>query len=97
MTLIHPLDPIFRPQSVAVIGASEQPGSVGRMLMWNLISNAFGGTIYPVNPKRKSVLGVRAYATIADVPDKVDLAVILTPAATVPDVVDECAAAGVKG
>ncbi|MEZ4512436.1 MAG: bifunctional acetate--CoA ligase family protein/GNAT family N-acetyltransferase [Chloroflexota bacterium] len=97
MTLIHPLDPIFRPQSVAVIGASEQPGSVGRMLMWNLISNAFGGTIYPVNPKRKSVLGVRAYATIAAVPDKVDLAVILTPAATVPDVVDECAAAGVKG
>jgi acetyltransferase len=91
----HPLDPFFRPRSVAVIGATETPGSVGRTLLWNLVTHTFGGVVYPVNPKRTSVLGIRAYPSIADVPDKVDLAVIVTPAATVPGVVRQCADAGV--
>jgi acetyltransferase len=93
----HPLDVFFAPQAVAVIGATENPGSVGRTTFWNLISNPFGGTVYPVNPKRAQVLGVRAYASLRDVPMPVDLAVIVTPAATVSRVMDDCAAAGVKG
>ncbi len=93
----HPLDNIFKPQTVAVIGATEKEGSVGRTLLWNLISNPFGGTIYPINPKRNNVLGIRAYPSISEVPDKVDLAVIVTPAPSVPGVIDECVKAGVKG
>jgi acetyltransferase len=91
----HPLDPFFRPRAVAVIGATETPGSVGRTLLHNLITSPFGGTVYPVNPKRQSVLGIRAYRTIADVPSTVDLAVIATPAPTVPAVVGACADRGV--
>lgn len=91
------LDAIFAPESVAVIGATERKGSVGRTILWNLISNSFGGTVYPVNPKRSGVLGIKAYPSIADVPDKVDLAVIVTPARTVPGVVKECVEAGVAG
>ncbi|WP_022836105.1 bifunctional acetate--CoA ligase family protein/GNAT family N-acetyltransferase [Salisaeta longa] len=93
----QPLDAIFSPKNVAVIGASETPGSVGRTLLWNLISNPFGGTVVPVNPKRDSVLGVQAADRIGDVSVPVDLAVIATPAPTVPGIVEECAAAGVGG
>ena len=93
----RPLEAIFKPSSVAIIGATEKPGSVGRTLFSNLIGEPFGGTVFPVNPKRKSVLGVRAYPAIAAVPESVDLAVIVSPAATVPGVIAECAAAGVRG
>ena len=93
----RPLDVFFSPRNVALIGATETPASVGRTILWNLINSPFGGTVFPVNPKRPSVLGIRAYSKIADVPDQVDLAVIVTPAATVPGVVRECVAAGVKG
>ncbi|MFB6273614.1 MAG: bifunctional acetate--CoA ligase family protein/GNAT family N-acetyltransferase [Salinibacter sp.] len=92
-----PLDAIFAPDNVAVIGASETPGSVGRTLLWNLVSNPFGGTIFPVNPKRDSVLGIEAYDGIGDVEADVDLAVIATPAPTVPGIVEECGKAGVEG
>jgi len=91
------LDAIFAPRSVAVIGATERAGSVGRTILWNLISSPFGGTVYPVNPQRSSILGIRAYPNIESVPEPVDLAVIVTPAPTVPKVVDDCIAAGVKG
>ncbi|MCZ0904847.1 CoA-binding protein, partial [Microcoleus sp. HI-ES] len=77
----HPLDRIFHPRSVAVIGATERAGSVGRTLLWNLIRNPFGGTVFPVNPQRRSVLGLKSYPDIASVPEIVDLAVIATPAA----------------
>ncbi|MCB0064758.1 MAG: bifunctional acetate--CoA ligase family protein/GNAT family N-acetyltransferase [Caldilineaceae bacterium] len=93
----HPLDAIFSPRNVAVIGATERANSVGRTLLRNLISNPFGGTVYPINPKRDNVLGIHAYPTIGDVPNQVDLAVIVTPARTVPDVIEECVQAGVKG
>lgn len=93
----QPLDAIFRPKSVAVIGASEQPGSVGRTLLWNLITNSFGGTVFPVNIKRPSILGIKAYHTIHEVPEAVDLAVIATPAQTVPNIVRDCVDAGVRG
>lgn len=93
----QPLDAIFAPKNVAVIGATEKAGSVGRTILWNLISNPFGGTVFPVNPKRPSVLGIKAYANIAAVPEQVDLAVVVTPASTVPGVISECVDAGVKG
>jgi acetyltransferase len=86
----------FAPESVAVFGATEAQGSVGRALMANLIRNPFGGVLFPINPRRPSVLGVKAYAGLADVPGPVDLALVATPAATVPDVLGECLAAGVK-
>ncbi|WP_017804111.1 acetate--CoA ligase family protein [Nodularia spumigena] len=92
----NPLDAIFAPKSVAVIGASERANSVGRTLLWNLISNPFGGTVFPVNPQRHSTLGIKAYPTIFDVPEAVDLAVIATPAPTVPSIITQCVDAGVK-
>ncbi len=91
----QPLGAFFKPKSVAVIGASESAGSVGRTLLWNLIASPFGGVVYPVNPKRASVLGIKAYPSISVLSD-VDLAIIVTPAATVPSIVQECVQAGVK-
>lgn len=93
----HPLDPIFTPQSVAVVGASERPGSVGRSVLWNLLSSPFGGTVFPVNSKRPNVLGIKSYPKLADLPDKVDLVVISTPADTVPDVIGEAVDLGIPG
>ncbi|HKW96485.1 MAG TPA: bifunctional acetate--CoA ligase family protein/GNAT family N-acetyltransferase [Bryobacteraceae bacterium] len=93
----RPLDVFFAPRNVAVIGATETPASVGRTIVWNLINSPFGGTVFPVNPKRSSVLGIHAYPRVEEVPDEVDLAVIVTPAKTVPGVVSECVRAGVKG
>jgi acetyltransferase len=92
----HPLDLFFEPESVALIGATENPGSVGRTVLWNLISTPFGGTVYPVNPKRSSVLGIRAYPNISAVPEQVDLAVVTTPAKTVPGIIRECVQTGVR-
>ncbi len=93
----QPLDVFFAPKNVAVIGASEKPGSVGRTLLWNLISSPFGGTVFPVNPKRASVLGIKAYPSIAAVPEPVDLALVAIPAAGVPGAIADCASAGVQG
>ena len=93
----HPLDAIFAPKNIAVVGATEKAGSVGRTLLWNLISNPFGGTVFPVNARRASVLGIKAYPNLAALPEQVDLAVIVTPAATVPGIIAECVEAGVKG
>jgi len=92
-----PLDAIFAPSSVAVIGATDEPDSVGRTLLWNLVSNPFGGTVYPVNPKRTSVLGIQCYPNVQGLPEPIDLAVIATPALSVPGVVRECVEAGVRG
>jgi acetyltransferase len=92
-----PLDSVFAPRTVAVIGATEKQGSVGRAVLWNLISNPFGATVHPINSTRPNVLGIKAYRNIASVPDLVDLAVVVTPAPTVPGVISECVQAGVKG
>src|SRR5260370_26329869 len=82
------LQRMLSPKVVALVGATEAPNSVGRTLMENLLS--FGENLYPINPKRPTVLGVKAFPKIADVPAAVDLAVIATPAFTVPDLVGEC-------
>ncbi|HZR45498.1 MAG TPA: bifunctional acetate--CoA ligase family protein/GNAT family N-acetyltransferase [Candidatus Manganitrophaceae bacterium] len=93
----HPLDLFFSPKTVALIGATEAEGSVGRTILRNLIGNPFGGVVFPINPKRPSVLGIKAYPSVSKVPEPVDLAVVATPAATVPGIIRECADAGVKG
>src|SRR5690606_18007378 len=97
MNAVHPLDPIFHPETVAVVGASVKPGSVGSIIMRNLTENAFNGVVYPVNPKRRAVHGIHCYPTLADVPEPIDLAVIATPAATVPGLMEQCVQQGVKG
>ena len=96
-TTRRPLDPIFSPKSVAVIGATETLGRVGRTILDNLIKGGFAGPIYPVNPKRPTVLGLPAYTSITAVPQTPDLAVIITPPATVPAIIKDCGAKGVKG
>ena len=93
----QPLDALFRPRAVAIIGATESPKSVGRTILANLVASPFGGAVFPVNPKRRYVLGIKAYPTIGEVPEQVDLAVIATPAPTVPGIIADCVAAGVKG
>ena len=92
----HHLDPLFHPQTVAVIGAKDDLGSVARTVMHNLKEGYFKGDIYPINPKRSEVMGFPAYPSIADVPKAVDLAIIITPAKTVPKIILECVKAGVK-
>ena len=92
----RPLDSLFAPQSVAVIGATEKAGSVGRSILRNLITSPFGGTVFPIHPGRPSVLGIKAYPSVAQVPEAVELAVIATPAPTVPGIVKECVDAGVR-
>lgn len=94
---LHDLRPILEPQSVAVIGASRQPGSVGYAVLSNLLMGQFTGVVYPVNPKARSICGVRAYPSILEVPDDVDLAVIIVRAPLVPQVLEECGQKGVKG
>jgi acetyltransferase len=91
------LDVFFEPATVAVFGASETAGSVGRAVMKNLICHPFGGTIFPISPRWGSTLGVKAYPRLADVPVPVELAILVTPASTVPGILEECAAAGVHG
>src|SRR5262245_55116387 len=86
----NPLDAIFRPESVAVIGATERAGSVGRTVLWNLLSSPFGGAVYPVNNRQRHVLGIHAFPSIKALPERAQLAVVTTPAETVPGVLAEC-------
>jgi len=91
------LTKLFNPKVVAIIGASAKVGSVGHSLMRNIIGSGFDGIVYPINPKHDSILGVKAFASLQDVPDKIDLALIATPAKTVPAIVEGCGKAGVSG
>lgn len=92
----QPLDAIFLPRSIAIIGAKDNLGSVARTILLNLLSGPFKGRIYPVNPKREKVFDLPAYPDISRVPEPVDLAVIVTPAETVPDLIEQCSKAKVK-
>ena len=79
-----------------MIGATEKPASVGRTMLRNLMEQPSGATIYPINPHRPNVLGIRCYPNIASIGEQIDLAIVVTPAATVPEVLQECVAAGVR-
>ena len=94
---MNTLKNIFEPDTVAVIGASNNEGSVGYALISNMIGSGFKGTVYPINFKHKSIYGVRSYAKLNDTRDEIDLAIIATPSATVPDLVKQCGEYGVKG
>ncbi len=88
---------IMNPSSVAVVGASNRRGSVGGAVFQNLLDAGYTGVLYPVNPRQRSIHSVRAYPDLADIPDEVDMAVIIVPAEFVPEVVKEAADKGVKG
>lgn len=90
------LRPLFRPNAVAVVGASRDPSGIGHRVLAGLLRAGFVGPVYPVNPRASEVCGLRAYPSVRDLPQRVDLAVIAVPAAVVPAVVDDCAAAGVR-
>ncbi len=89
---IRNLEHFFRPQSVAVIGASDKPRSVGATVLHNLVEGGFAGPIMPVNPKHDVLAGIKVYPAVADLPVIPELAVICTPPATVPDLIGELGA-----
>ncbi len=84
------LDAVFHPKSIALVGASERPGSVGHAVMRNLIDGGFDGPVYPVNERHGSIMGKRAYAALSRIEEPVDLVVVATPMATVPEIIAEC-------
>ncbi len=88
---------LLAPRSIAVIGASHQPTTLGPIVLDNLLRGDFAGPVYPVTPDTVSVQGVRAYASVTDIPDPVDLAVVTVPASTVAEVVQDCRARDVHG
>jgi acetyl coenzyme A synthetase (ADP forming)-like protein len=90
------LEPFFKPKTVAVIGVSRQPRKFGHVIFKNFKDSEFKGKVFPVNPKAEAILGTKAYASVNEIPDEVDLAVIAVPAAVVPSVIDECLSKGVK-
>lgn len=90
------LDAVFRPESVAVVGASNDSGKWGGGILVNLLSGEFPGRVYPINPKEESVLGLPAYPSITDLPEAPDLALIAVPAPVVPGVMNECGEKGVR-
>lgn len=94
---VHNLDKIFRPQRIAVIGASDERPKVGWTVLRNLIGAGFGGVVYPVNARREAVQGIQAHAHVGALPRQADLAVICTPAPTVPGLIRECGEAGISG
>ena len=91
------LDSIFSPQTIAIIGATEAPGSVGRTVLENILAGGFAGQVYPVNPKRDKILGLKAYPDVKVLPTVPDVVVIITPPATVPGIIRDCADFGVRG
>ena len=90
------LEPLFLPRSVAVIGATDRPGTVGRSVVTNLLDSKFPLTVYPVNPSHPEVAGIKTQKQISDIPGGVDLALVVTPAQIVPQIIGECVDAGVK-
>ena len=92
---IYNLDKVFRPHSIAVVGASERPGSIGGAILRNVKEGGFTGRIVPVNPNYRRIADLKVLRSLADLNEAVDLAVIATPIATVPDLIPLCADAGI--
>jgi len=95
--MISPLHKFLAPDAIAIIGASADPTKRGYQAMNGLINDGYSGAIYPVNPKTDTILGIKTYPDVASIPDTADLALICTPAGSVPDLLDACGAKGVKG
>jgi acetate---CoA ligase (ADP-forming) len=96
-SLIDPLDAIFAPKSVAVIGASTTPGKVGHDIFVNILKGGYTGTLYPVNPNARSISSVRAYKSLTEIPDAVDLGIVILPPKAALSSVQEAVEKGVKG
>lgn len=94
---VESLDKMFKPKSIAVIGATDKVGKTGYRIFRNLIGSGYDGVVYPVNPTKESVQGVAAYKSVDEIPKVVDLAIIVTPAKVVCDVVERCGKKGIKG
>ncbi len=92
----HYLTPLFDPESIAIIGASEKPDSIGATLVRNIQDSAYRGRVYCVNPRHSTVFGLPAHGRVKDIPERVDLAVICTRAVLVPEIIAECGRAGVR-
>lgn len=92
----HYLTPLFAPKSVAVFGASDRTDAVGQIVFQNMLESGFQGALYPINAKNSQVQGRKAYASISEIEEKVELVVIATPPQTVPDIIEECGKRGVK-
>jgi acetyltransferase len=90
------LDCFFAPHSVALVGATDKSGSVGRTVLLNLLKGPYQDKVYAVNPKRKEVLGAPSFPSVSELPEPVDLAIIVTPATTVPEIIGECVDSGVR-
>lgn len=86
---------LFYPQSIAVLGATDSPGKLGYNVTWNLLSHHFPGKLYPVNPRKETLLGLQAYPSILDIKEPVDVAIIIVPAEAVPKAIEDCCAKGV--
>jgi len=91
------LEAVFKPRSIAVIGASRKKSSIGNRLFHELLHQEFTGVVYPVNPNAEVIAAVRAYPSVLEIPGGVDLAIIITPAETVPRLMEECGQKGVRG
>ena len=96
MTAAQDLTCILAPRTIAVVGASRMPGSIGHQILANLLAQGFAGAVYPVNPHAHAIRSVRAYPSVSDVPDALDMAVVAVPKERVQGVADECGKAGVK-
>ncbi len=96
MERIGNLDALFKPQSVAMIGASATPGKLGYDILYNLIQAGLAGPVYPINPKAEELLGLKVYKDIPSLPAPPDLAVVVIPARMVPETVEACGKAGIK-
>ena len=86
------LDNFFKPQSIAVIGASRTPGKVGYDILKNIIQYGYEGAVFPINPSASEVLGKKSYPSLLDVPDKIDMAVVVVPSKNVIEVIEQCGA-----
>ncbi len=91
------LDTIFKPRSIAVVGTSRRDGTIGRVILHNLVAYGFNGPVYPVNPNAEYVNSIKCYPSVSSIPDPIDLAVIVVPKESVLPVVEECGEKGVKG
>jgi len=95
--LLEQLDHIFKPKSIAIIGASNTPGKWGHRILSQALNSEYRGRIFPINPKEKEVLGVKAYPDVLDVPEGIEMAVFTVPAAAMPSVMKSCVKKGIKG
>src|ERR1017187_7902368 len=96
LKVVHELDSLFKPKSIAIIGASSKELSIGNVILKNLLHYGYTGKIYPINPKEAQIRDVKAYPSIFDVPRDIDLAHVIIPAKFVPQIIEDCGKRGIK-